>query len=150
MKTLLDAGAADTMTARVMRLSTTSHRHWGTMTVAQAVAHMSGGIEMALGDQRPPRMVIGRILGLFIKPLVFGNDEPLRRNTPTVKRLCVVDERDLVRERQRLIALITRFTTAGRAGCTAHPHGFFGRLTPDEWAILMYKHLDHHLRQYDA
>ncbi len=44
--------------------------------------------------------------------------------------------------------LIDRFATAGREGCTSHPHSFFGRLTPDEWAILMYKHLDHHLRQF--
>jgi len=33
----------------------------------------------------------------------------------------------------------------GRAeGCTTNPHSFFGRLTPEEWAELMYKHLDHH------
>jgi len=37
---------------------------------------------------------------------------------------------------------------AGPAGCTAHPHSFFGRLKPEEWATLMYKHLDHHLRQF--
>jgi hypothetical protein len=23
-----------------------------------------------------------------------------------------------------------------------------GKMTPEEWAILMYKHLDHHLRQF--
>jgi hypothetical protein len=45
-------------------------------------------------------------------------------------------------------ALIDRFAAAGPAGCTTHPHAFFGRLTPDEWAILPYKRLDHHLRQF--
>jgi LPS sulfotransferase NodH len=45
-------------------------------------------------------------------------------------------------------ALIERFAAAGLAGCTMHPHSFFGRLTPQEWAVLMYKHLDHHLRQF--
>ena len=44
--------------------------------------------------------------------------------------------------------LIDRFAAAGPKGCTTHPHSFFGPLTPDEWAILMYKHLDHHLRQF--
>jgi len=39
-------------------------------------------------------------------------------------------------------------TVAGPAGCTKHPHSFFGKLTPEEWAILSYKHLDHHLRQF--
>jgi hypothetical protein len=46
--------------------------------------------------------------------------------------------------------LIDRFAAAGPQGCTTHPHAFFGSLTPDEWAILMYKHLDHHLRQFGA
>jgi hypothetical protein len=47
-----------------------------------------------------------------------------------------------------LRGLIDRFVASGPAGCTNHPHSFFGRLTPEEWAILMYKHLDHHLRQF--
>jgi len=57
-------------------------------------------------------------------------------------------ERDLKAERERLRGLIERFVAGGRAGCTTHPHSFFGKLTPEEWAILMYKHLDHHLRQF--
>jgi LPS sulfotransferase NodH len=47
-----------------------------------------------------------------------------------------------------LFGLVNRFVAAGANGCTNHPHSFFGQLTPDEWAILMYKHLDHHLRQF--
>jgi len=27
---------------------------------------------------------------------------------------------------------------------------FFGKLTGEEWGELMYKHIDHHLRQFDA
>ncbi len=53
-------------------------------------------------------------------------------------------------EQHRLSALIDRFAAAGPAGCTTHPHTFFGPLTPQEWAALMYKHLDHHLRQFGA
>ncbi len=59
-------------------------------------------------------------------------------------------ERDLEAERRRLCGLIEGFVAAGPAGCTTHPHSFFGRLTPEEWAILQYKHLDHHLRQFGA
>ena len=53
-------------------------------------------------------------------------------------------------ERDRLNTLIDRFSTAGPEGCTRTPHCFFGDLTPDEWAIGMYKHLDHHLRQFNS
>jgi hypothetical protein len=105
-------------------------------------------LELASGDSRPPRALLGRLLGRVIKPKVFANDEPLRRNTPTLKGLLIQDDRDLEKERARLFAMIDRIVAAGPQGCTTHPHSFFGPLTPDEWAILMYKHLDHHLRQF--
>jgi transposase InsO family protein len=60
----------------------------------------------------------------------------------------VKHERDFVAERQRLRGLIDRFAAGGPAGCTKHPHSFFGPMTPEEWAALNYKHLDHHLRQF--
>ena len=96
----------------------------------------------------PPRMFLGRIVGGIIKPMVLRDEQPMRKNSPTVKSLVTEDERDLATERARLAGLIERFTAAGPKGCTTHPHSFFGRLTPEEWAILMYKHLDHHLRQF--
>ena len=101
-----------------------------------------------MGDKPSPRLFLGRIIGGIIKPLALGNDAPMRRNSPTVKTLIVNDERDLDEERVKLIGLIDRFAAGGASACTTLPHGFFGRLTPEEWAILTYKHLDHHLRQF--
>jgi CubicO group peptidase (beta-lactamase class C family) len=80
--------------------------------------------------------------------MALGNDEPMRRNAPTSKTLLVQGDRDLETERTRLAGLIDRFVSAGPAGCTTHPHTFFGPLTAAEWAALMYKHADHHLRQF--
>jgi hypothetical protein len=83
-----------------------------------------------------------------VKSKVLKNEAPLKRNTPTAKSLVVANERDLGAERQRLCVLIDRFSEGGQQGCTKHAHTFFGHLTPEEWAGLMYKHLDHHLRQF--
>ncbi|MGC1615068.1 MAG: DUF1569 domain-containing protein [Candidatus Acidiferrum sp.] len=148
MKNLFEAARAEEVKQRIAQMRSDSERQWGKMKPAQALEHCSRGMEMALGDKTPPRMLVGRMLGWVVKPKVMGNDEPLRRNTPTMKELVVQDERDLGTERMRLCGLIDRFAAAGPAGCTTHPHAFFGRLTPEEWAILMYKHLDHHLRQF--
>lgn len=150
MKDLFDSAAAAEVKARLLHLRPDSAPLWGTMNAAQAVAHCAGGMEMALGDIRPKRMMIGRLLGWLIKRLALGNDEPMRRNSPTVPEMVVADERALDDDRRRLATLIDRFAAAGPAGCTTHPHSFFGRLTPREWAVLMYKHLDHHLRQFGA
>ena len=148
MKNLFEPTRAEEVKERLARLQPDSARQWGKMTPAQALAHCSTAMEWAVGDRLAPRMFLGRILGGLIKPKVVGDDEPMRRNSPTAPTLVVADERDLAKERERLRGLIERFAVAGPAGCTKHPHSFFGRLTPEEWAILMYKHLDHHLRQF--
>jgi hypothetical protein len=148
MKNLYQAACVNEIKARLAQLEPDSPRQWGKMSAPQAVAHCSAGMEMALGDRHPPQSIMGRMVGHFIKPLVLRDDQPMRRNSPTVKDLVVQDRRELGKERERLSGLIDRFAAAGPAGCTLHRHAFFGRLTPDEWAILMYKHLDHHLRQF--
>jgi hypothetical protein len=148
MKNLFQADAVEEVERRIAALKPDSQAQWGRMNVAQMVAHCSGGFELASGEQRPPRALAGRVIGWAIKPLVLKGESQMRRNSPTVEGLIVNDQRDLEIERERLRGQISRFVAGGPNGCTDHPHSFFGRLTPDEWAILMYKHLDHHLRQF--
>jgi hypothetical protein len=149
MKSLFQPTSVDEIKQRLSALSPDSPRQWGKMSPAQMLAHCSLGLEMAAGEIRPPRALMGRILGPVIKPMALRDKEPMRRNSPTSKELLVLgEERDFEAERKRLIDLIDRFAAAGPTGCTSHPHAFFGSLTPDEWAVLMYKHLDHHLRQF--
>ncbi len=148
MRNLYEPAAAQEVKERIARLQPASARQWGTMNAAQALAHCAASMEWAVDDRIPPRPGLASILGRIIKPKVLGDDAPIRRNSPTAKDLIVPDQRDLEAERERLCALIDRFTAAGPAGCTTHPHSFFGRMTPNEWAILLYKHLDHHLRQF--
>lgn len=148
MKNLFDVALANQLRQRIDSLRIDSPRQWGKMNAAQTVAHCASGLEMALGEIKPPRALIGRLIGSVIKPRVVGNDEQLRRNSPTVRELIIIGDRNLDVERLRLCSLIDRFVSGGTSVCTTHPHPFFGPLTPAEWAILMYKHLDHHLRQF--
>jgi hypothetical protein len=148
MKNLFQPARVQEVKERIALLTPQSDRLWGKMNAAQALAHCSLAMEWAVGDRTPPRMFLGRIIGRIVKPMALGDDAPMRRNSPTAKDLVVQDGRDLDRERERLCRLIDRFVAAGPNGCTTHPHSFFGRLTPEEWAALSYKHLDHHLRQF--
>jgi hypothetical protein len=147
-RNLFQAERADELQQRLQQLKPDSRRQWGKMSPAQMLAHCSAGIEMAAGDIRPPRAMIGRIIGPAVKRVALRDEEPMRRNSPTSKELVVTGNLDFEAERKRLSGLIDRFAETGPSGCTSHPHLFFGPLTPDEWAILMYKHLDHHLRQF--
>jgi len=150
MKNLFDVALASQVKQRIDSLRIDSDRQWGKMSVAQTIAHCASGLQMALGEIRPPRALIGRLIGSAIKPKVVGNDEHFRRNSPTVGELVIRGERNLDAERVRLCSLIDKFVSGGTSVCTTHPHPFFGPLTPPEWAVLMYKHLDHHLRQFGA
>src|SRR4051812_2760598 len=150
MKSLFDPASLAEIKARIRDVGPAAKPQWGRMNLAQALAHCSGVLELALGDRRPPRMLIGRIIGRLVKPIVVGSDAPIRPNSPTLKELVVLDARDVEIERGRLLALLDRFASGGPAGCTDHPHPFFGRMSSEEWARFEYKHLDHHLRQFGA
>ena len=148
MRNLFDASAAVEVKDRLGRLRPDSKRQWGKMTAAQAVAHCSAGLEMALGDINPPRVLMGRLIGRVIKRFVVASAQPMRPNSPTADELVVDGVRDLDEERVRLSNLIDRFRAGGDSSCTTHPHPFLGSLTAQEWSVLMCKHLDHHLRQF--
>src|ERR1700756_2519095 len=99
-----------------MRLHPESERRWGNMTLAQTLAHCTSGIQMATGVINPKRAPFpANVIGLFIKPLVFGDDKPFRRNSPSAPELFSADPKqcDLERERAQLIAAIDSFATKG-------------------------------------
>ena len=147
MQNLFQPEAAAEVTARIDKLQPTTQHQWGKMDVAQMMAHCSATLEVASGRVLLPRLFIGRILGPFVRT-VFTNDKPFSKNGPTDKHFVVTDKRDFVREQDQLKTRIWQFHEGGEAQCTKHPHSFFGPITPQEWATGMYKHLDHHLRQF--
>jgi hypothetical protein len=149
MKTLFESATVVEIMERLSVLRPESERVWGKMNAAQALAHCSAVMEMAVGDAYPPRLLVGRLLGPLLKP-IYSNEKPLKRGSPTDKSFIVRGQRDFAIEKERLSNLIQRFFEGGAEGCTKHPHCFFGRFTPAEWATGMYKHLDHHLQQFGA
>ena len=148
MKHLFDTARVQEVTGRIAQLTPETTPLWGKMNVSQMLAHCSVGFESATGVQKPPRVLVGRILGPIIKSFAIRNDDPMKKNSPTAPIFIIKGDREFQPEKTRLTGLIKRFAVEGPAACTDHPHAFFGRLKPDEWAILMYKHVDHHLRQF--
>jgi hypothetical protein len=147
MRNLFQPETLEEIKQRIEKLQPNSLRLWGKMEAAQMLAHCSAAMEVAVGDKHPSRIFIGRIIGPFFKS-AFTNEKPFRKGTPTDKSFLVIDQRNFVKEKSRLLELTQRFSKGGAAKVTSHPHSFFGRLTPAEWGTGMYKHLDHHLRQF--
>ena len=149
MKNLFQPDAVSDVISRIDILTPTTQRQWGKMDVSQMMAYCSAALEMACGRLNPPRIFIGRLIGPLVKP-IYTNEKPFSQNSPTDKKLVIADRRDFAREQEQLRAKIRQFHEGGEAKCTRHPHPFFGALTPADWSRGMYKHLDHHLRQFGA
>jgi hypothetical protein len=147
MQNLFQPEAIAGVTSRIDKLQPTTQHQWGKMDVAQMMAHCSATLDVASGRVVLPRLLVGRILGPFVRS-VFTNDKPFSKNAPTDKSFVIADKRDFAREQEQLKVHVRQFHEGGEAQCTKHPHSFFGTLTPQEWATGMYKHLDHHLRQF--
>ena len=149
MKNLFEQDTVEEVISRIDNLQAASVRQWGKMDVAQMMAHCSGALDMASGKLILPRLFIGRLIGPLVKP-IYTNEKPFSRSSPTDPKLVVSDQRDFQREKERLKLCLREFHEGGEAKCTRHPHPFFGHLTPQAWSRGMYKHMDHHLRQFGA
>lgn len=150
MKDFFEPAVQTELTQRLRAMRHDNARQWGLMNAGQVLAHCSIGMQMVTGELRLRRALVGYLFGGFVKRLVTRDDGPLRRNTPTAPELVVTDEKDFETERAQLLARIEALAAAGPAACTSHPHAFFGSMTPQQWSVLTYKHLDHHLRQFGA
>lgn len=147
MKNLFQRDALDETLARIDRLQPAAQRQWGKMDVAQMMAHCSVALDMASGRIILKRLLIGRLIGPFVKS-VYTNEKPFSQNNPTDPSLVISDQRDFLREQEQLKQKLRQFQEGGEAQCTRHPHPFFGALSPQDWSRGMDKHMDHHLRQF--
>ncbi len=150
MQNLFDPADHDALMRRLSDLQPSCARQWGKMTAPQMLAHCAVVLEVACGDRIKTQRLFGRLLAPFVRSSILGTEKPFTHNAPTDSDYKITDDRDFEKERERLAALVDRFCTRGPARADGLVHSFFGRLTADEWGRLMYKHLDHHLRQFGA
>ena len=146
MSSLSDASDNASAIRRIEALRADVRPRWGVMNPAQMLAHCQRAHELAAGELRLKRRLIGRLIGGWAKKRFIVGDAPFAKSSPTDPSFLVRDERDFEVEKGRLIELLRRY---GEERVFTHePHPFFGPLTPSEWDRLLSKHLDHHLRQF--
>ena len=109
MKSLFEKAAVDELLSRIEKLTPQSQPQWGKMSVDQMLAHCVAGLDMASGKINPPRVLIGRIIGSFIKGL-YSNEKPFSKNGPTDDALRINGTRDFAIEKQRLKDSVTSFS----------------------------------------
>lgn len=150
MDSLFDPAVRDRIVARIESLRRDAPRGWGRMDVAQTLAHCALGLEAATGDAVLHSPAVAKLIGPLFKGWLLG-PKPFAKNSPTHPSLVLKDAScDFDRERARLLAAVRKFHAAGPASAARYRHAFVQKLTGDEWGLMQFKHLDHHLRQFGA
>ena len=147
MKSIFDKENNVEFINRINNLSKDSKPQWGKMNDSQMLAHCMVGIKVAFGEIKIKRAFMGIIFGSLAKKILVS-DKPFRKNTPTAKEFIIKGDKNFEVEKGNLIKYVKRFTEVGESVLRKDPHPFFGNLTTKEWDGLMWKHLDHHLRQF--
>ncbi len=144
---LFESGDLRSIQKRLESVAPQDTRQWGKMSVAQMLAHCSAALDTATGTHPRKRAFIGYALGWMVRKQLLG-EAPFGRDSPTDPSFKIVDERDFAVEKRRLSATVQRFAELGPEHAARQTHSFLGRLSGEEWGRMMYKHLDHHLRQF--
>lgn len=145
LKDLFDPRVKRDILDRIDKLSPQSQPQWGKMNVAQMLAHLQMPIGNALGIYTLPRTLLGRIVGPLVKRGMYS-EKPFKRNSPTDPSFVMTGhEKNFEKEKQGMITIVNDFK---EENIKNEIHPFFGTLTKEQWSKAMYKHIDHHLRQF--
>jgi len=147
MNTLFNPADRDSLAQRFAELEPGTQRQWGKMDSAQMLRHCSIALGDLLGDRPVKQLFLGKLITPLIRGHIFG-EKPFRHNSPTDPLYVVSGSWDFETERARLATSIDRVVQRGTAKTDGMVHPFFGRLSGDQWGRLIYKHFDHHLRQF--
>jgi hypothetical protein len=148
MRNLFNPTDVNTMIGRINKLTPETQRLWGKMTVDQMLAHLNVAMETVNGNHVMKNApLFARMIGKMMKKGVLS-EKQWRKGSPTDKSYIITDKRNFEEEKTKTIAALNEFLAGGPEKCTRHPHPFFGSLSPEEWAIFQWNHMDHHLRQF--
>ncbi|MCW3123378.1 MAG: hypothetical protein JWQ38_2870 [Flavipsychrobacter sp.] len=146
MKTIFDKATRDELIARINSLNETSAAQWGKMNVSQMAKHCMQWDEMALGKTKYKQSFMGKLFGkIALKDMM--KDAPIKKNLPTVPSFVIKETGDLAEEKKKWIGLLNEYQHFSNDGFI---HPFFGAMTKENIGIMAYKHMDHHLRQFNS
>ncbi|MDD5361916.1 MAG: DUF1569 domain-containing protein [Ignavibacteria bacterium] len=148
MKNLLQSNDIQEILERIKKLTKDKKPLWGTMNSAQMLGHCSVGLKVSLGKIKPTSNIFMLTMGKILKNKILNADE-FRKNTPTAKEYIMPADIDFDSAKSQLLEMVNYFASDNVENeISSQKHPFLGKLTPEEWGNLMYKHLDHHLRQF--
>lgn len=133
------------MIQRIQSLQPESKAIWGKMTADQMLKHSNEAIKIAFGEAHLKMNFLMRFLGKILKNKVLNSE--FKKNSPTAPEFIFSESYDFEIAKNELITNFGRFCEDQKA-IKVWFHPFWGKMTKEDWDKLMWKHLDHHLRQF--
>ena len=148
MKSVFDKTTRDQLINRINSLNENSSAQWGKMNIYQMLKHCTMCDEMFLGKKRYKRVFLGRLLGKMALKDMLKDETPLQKGAPTGTAFRIKEVvGDIAGEKKKWVSLVEEY-----ANYSIDPleHWFFGKMTREQVGWFVYKHSDHHLRQFNA
>jgi hypothetical protein len=144
-KSVFQAAARKELQQRLVQLAPERAPLWGRMNAPKMVAHLADSLRMALGEIQPAP--IGgplRLPGLkHLAILVL----PWPKGVRTAPELIARPPAAWTGEVLTVSALLERVAARPLEGAWPR-HPAFGRMSGRLWGALVYRHCDHHFRQF--
>src|SRR5260221_4950726 len=103
---------------------------------------------MYLGKANYKRAFIGKIFGRIGLRNLLKDEKPLGHNAPTSPFFKIKEiQGDVEAEKKKWIALIEEYANFSN---NDFEHWFFGKMTKEQIGYFNYKHIYHHLRQFNS
>ena len=147
MKSIFDKTVREEVTRRIDNLKAHCQPLWGKMNVAQMVRHCCLCEEYYLGSIKVKRSFLGRIVGKAAARSILKDEiSTFGKNAPTSPVFRVTEAvNDVESEKQKWKSLVERYELFSNE---TFMHWFFGKLTKTQLGQFVYKHCDHHLKQF--
>jgi len=150
MKNIFDKEVSDDIIGRINKLQLNKKPLWGKMSASKMLAHCNVQYEMVYTDKhKKPNVFMKSMLKLLVKNTVVS-EKPYKRNLKTAPQFLIVDNKNFEEEKVRLKKYIEKTQELGGDYFNGKESHSFGKLTKQEWNNLFYKHLDHHLSQFEV
>ena len=144
----MDKDSEQQIINRILKLRPTSKGLWGNMTVTEMLFHckkINNKILQATPQNSTPtvKQKIMKTIGLY---LMKEFPKGIKSGSQYLPEL--IDNIDFEKMQNELIDSINKISNYNNAIYGEHP--FFGPLNTKEWRHFIWKHMDHHLRQFNV
>jgi hypothetical protein len=146
MKSVFDKTTRDELIRRINSLDENSKALWGKMNVYEMLKHCILWEQMLLGKKQYRQSFLGRLFGKVALKNIL-KDERMKPNLPTVPSFKTRGNGDVSAAKAEWINLLAEHDGHTSSGIL---HPFFGQLTAEQAGHIAYKHIDHHLRQFNS